>query len=87
MNCNRKEGTPPDIFECTKCGRPMPIHPSAVGLPVYRNCERPGIGDIVAAGIELSGIGPLYRRLRGGECSRCKKNQAALNELGKRVGL
>ena len=60
-----------------------------------RNCigrksddpPKPGLGDMVAAG--LSAIGITKQRvsaLAGGDCG-CAKRQEQLNELGRRVGI
>lgn len=48
---------------------------------------RPGLGDMVAAG--LSAIGITKERvsaLAGGDCG-CSKRQEALNELGRKIGI
>lgn len=48
---------------------------------------KPGLGDMVAAG--LSAIGITKERvsaLAGGDCG-CAKRQQQLNELGRRVGI
>jgi len=54
--------------------------------PAYPRAK-PGLGDIVAAG--LSAIGITKERVSavvGGDCG-CAKRQEALNELGRRVGI
>jgi hypothetical protein len=54
--------------------------------PAYPR-PRPGLGDIVAAG--LSAIGITKERVSavvGGPCG-CPERQEALNELGRRVGI
>ena len=57
---------------------------------VVRRCDvqpRPGLGDMVAAG--LSAIGITKERVSavvGGDCG-CAKRQEALNALGRRVGI
>jgi hypothetical protein len=54
--------------------------------PAYPRA-RPGLGDMVAAG--LSAIGITKERvsaLAGGDCG-CSKRQEQLNELGRRVGI
>ena len=48
---------------------------------------RPGLGDMVAAG--LAAIGITKERVSsvvGGDCG-CKKRQEALNALGRRIGI
>jgi hypothetical protein len=73
------------ISTCTHCGFSMPQ-----GGKIVRRCDvqsRPGLGDIVAAG--LSAIGITKERvsaLAGGDCG-CSKRQEQLNELGRRVGI
>jgi len=54
--------------------------------PAYPRA-RPGLGDMVAAG--LSAIGITKERvsaLAGGDCG-CNKRQEQLNELGRRIGI
>jgi hypothetical protein len=54
--------------------------------PAYPHA-RPGLGDMVASG--LSAIGITKERVSaaiGKPCS-CAKRQAALNELGRRIGI
>lgn len=71
---------------CARCGF------TACNLrpPVLRVCDvqpKPGLGDMVAAG--LSAIGITKERVSkalGGDCG-CKKRQAKLNELGRKFGI
>jgi len=54
--------------------------------PAYPRAK-PGLGDMVAAG--LSAIGITKERasaLAGGDCG-CSKRQEQLNELGRRIGI
>lgn len=54
--------------------------------PAYPR-ERPGLGDMVAAG--LSAVGITKERVSavvGGDCG-CKKRQDALNRLGHKLGI
>jgi hypothetical protein len=54
--------------------------------PAYPR-HRPGLGDMVAAG--LSAIGITKERVSavvGGDCG-CAKRQEALNELGRKIGI
>jgi len=54
--------------------------------PAYPRAK-PGLGDMVAAG--LSAIGITKERvsaLAGGDCG-CSKRQEALNELGRKIGI
>jgi hypothetical protein len=54
--------------------------------PVYPRAK-PGLGDIVASG--LSAIGITKERVSAaiGKPCGCAKRQAALNELGRRIGI
>jgi len=48
---------------------------------------RPGLGDMVAAGLSAIGITKArVSKLAGGDCG-CKKRQQALNELGRKFGI
>ena len=48
---------------------------------------KPGLGDMVASGLSAIGITKeRVSKLAGGDCG-CAKRQAALNELGRRVGI
>jgi len=76
MNCT----FPPDGNVCTRCGVP------SKWPNVPRNCT-PGLGDMVAAG--LSAVGITKQRVEavvGGPCG-CAERQAALNELGRSLGI
>lgn len=65
---------------CARCGLVMPVS----GVP--RNC-RPGLGDMVAAG--LSAVGITKERVQavvGGPCG-CEERQKSLNQLGYSLGI
>jgi hypothetical protein len=48
---------------------------------------KPGLGDMVASGLSAIGITKeRVSKLAGGDCG-CAKRQAALNELGRRMGI
>ena len=48
---------------------------------------RPGLGDMVAAGLSAIGITKeRVSRAVGGDCG-CSKRQEALNELGRKIGI
>jgi hypothetical protein len=54
--------------------------------PAYPR-PKPGLGDMVAAGLSAVGITKeRVSKLVGGDCG-CAKRQEALNELGRRVGI
>ena len=54
--------------------------------PAYPRA-RPGLGDMVAAGLSAVGITKeRVSKLAGGDCG-CAKRQAALNELGRKIGI
>lgn len=73
-------------LQCAKCGFAMP----SVAGKVHKVCgvqPKPGLGDMVAAG--LSAIGITKERVSavvGGDCG-CDKRQEALNELGRKIGI
>ena len=57
-----------------------------VDHPAYPR-PKPGLGDMVAAGLSAVGITKeRVSKLVGGDCG-CAKRQEALNELGRRVGI
>jgi hypothetical protein len=54
--------------------------------PAYPRA-RPGLGDMVAAGLSAIGITKeRVSKLAGGDCG-CHKRQEALNELGRKIGI
>jgi hypothetical protein len=54
--------------------------------PAYPRAK-PGLGDMVAAGLSAIGITKeRVSKLAGGDCG-CAKRQAALNELGRKIGI
>jgi len=71
---------------CRRCGFRLCGHKP----PIRRRCDvqlKPGLGDMVAAG--LSAIGVTKERvsaLAGGDCG-CAKRQEQLNELGRKIGI
>jgi hypothetical protein len=73
---------------CVICGRTATVQGEK---PPVAECKvpppKPGLGDMVAAG--LSAIGITKERVSavvGGDCG-CAKRQEALNALGRRVGI
>lgn len=48
---------------------------------------KPGLGDMVASGLSAIGITKeRVSKLAGGDCG-CAKRQAALNDLGRKIGI
>jgi hypothetical protein len=56
--------------------------------PAYPRKRKLGLGDMVAAGLSAIGITPerVGRALGVKDCG-CKKRQATLNKLGRRIGI
>lgn len=59
--------------------------------PAYPRARRPGLGDIVAAGLDAVGITKervqaVASRVGIKDCG-CKQRQQRLNELGKKLGI
>lgn len=57
-------------------------------VSALKHPPRPGLGDMVAAGLSAVGITPerVSAALGVKDCG-CKKRQAALNDLGRRLGI
>ena len=57
-------------------------------VKAFRERQSPGLGDMVAAGLSAVGITPerVSAALGVKDCG-CKKRQAALNALGRRLGI
>ena len=54
---------------------------------VYHFCKRPGLGDMVAAGLAAVGITPeRVSAVIGKDCG-CSKRKQAWNEFGRRIGI
>ena len=54
--------------------------------PAYPR-PRPGLGDMVASGLSAIGITKdRVSKLAGGDCG-CQKRQAALNAIGRKIGI
>lgn len=73
---------------CVACGiRPCGRRGVCVTCRMQRNAT-PGLGDMVAAGLSAVGITPerVSKALGVQDCG-CKKRQAKLNELGRRLGI
>lgn len=73
-----------DSTTCQRCGF------VAKSRHARKRCvadEKPGLGDMVAAGLSAIGITKeRVSKLAGGDCG-CKKRQQALNELGRKFGI
>lgn len=50
-------------------------------------CRRPGLGDMVAAGLAAVGITPERVSAAIGKDCGCAKRKEALNALGRRIGI
>lgn len=51
------------------------------------SAPRPGLGDMVAAGLEAVGVTKeRVSRLVGGDCG-CQQRQQQLNEIGRKLGI
>jgi hypothetical protein len=70
--------------------QPKPLTPDEVADRVRTLQERlrPGLGDMVAAGLSAVGITPerVSAALGVKDCG-CKKRQQQLNDLGRRIGI
>lgn len=57
-------------------------------VAAYRRRRRPGLGDMVAAGLSAIGITSerVSKALGVKDCG-CKKRQQQLNDLGRRIGI
>ena len=74
-------------WRCAVCGRDAAIRGTVPLVAECRKDSRPGLGDMVAAGLSAVGITKeRVSKLAGGDCG-CAKRQAALNALGRRVGI
>jgi len=80
----RKTG---DVWTCAACGRQCPDQtaPHRGSCP----CEvaGPGLGDMVAAGLDRIGITKERVSAALGKPCNCPQRQKALNEFGYRLGI
>jgi hypothetical protein len=75
----------PDGWKCSRCGRLVRLHAEK---PPTAVCKSPkGLGDYVSDG--LSSVGITKERVSAviGRPCNCPKRQAALNRLGKSIGI
>jgi len=78
-----------DEQECLRCVCWQSVEIVAVDTehPSYPKQNRIGLGDMVAAGLAVFGITEeRVSAVVGGDCG-CSKRKAALNELGKTIGI
>lgn len=62
-------------------------HPAYPAVSRKASAPKPGLGDMVSAGLAAVGITPeRVSKVLGRPCG-CKKRAAKLNELGKRIGI
>jgi hypothetical protein len=70
------------------CEPPQPLTADEIQAHPGRFIPRPGLGDMVAAGLSAVGITPeRVSKALGVEDCGCKKRQAKLNELGRKFGI
>lgn len=84
MNCDftLSEGDP-CVAQCKVCGRRLPCR--SCKPPIMR-C-RPGLGDMIAFGLDAVGITKQrVEALVGGPCG-CAERQEDLNTLGRSLGI
>jgi hypothetical protein len=77
------------IAEHLECDVPTPLSPDELAAhPGRKILQRPGLGDMVAAGLSALGITPerASKALGVKDCG-CKKRQQQLNDLGRRIGI
>lgn len=72
--------------QCNRCGYISVFIPD-LGQKIFRQCDRPGMGDYVSWGLSLIGITKARVSWLLGKDCKCEKNQEELNELGKRIGI
>ena len=73
------------VWVCLVCKAPSPDQDAPAGGSCP--CDRPGLGDMVAAGLAAVGITPERVSALTGKPCGCKQRQAALNALGRRLGI
>jgi hypothetical protein len=77
------------VWRCFICGAAAPDQSVPHrGKCVCEQSQKPGLGDIVAAGLSAVGITPerVSAALGVKDCG-CKKRQQQLNDLGRRIGI
>lgn len=82
------------VWRCLACGDASPDQSvphagkcSCYGVPGKAPKGKPGLGDMVSAGLAAVGITPeRVSKVLGRPCG-CKERAAKLNELGRRIGI
>lgn len=89
--CRQRGYTLDEVRPCivSKDGDRLVVDETHAAYPRRRKTsQRRGLGDIVAAGLSAVGITPeRVSAALGVEDCGCKKRQAKLNELGRRLGI
>lgn len=77
------------VWHCFICGAVAPNQaaPHVGKCKCEQPASRPGLGDMVAAGLSAVGITPERVSAVTGKPCGCKKRQEALNALGRRLGI
>lgn len=74
----------PKTMRCVRCKSLFS------SVDTFANCQsdsRPGLGDIVAAGLSAIGITKeRVSRVVGGDCG-CAQRQEALNDIARKIGI
>jgi hypothetical protein len=74
-----------DGWRCSRCGRTVRLQAEK---PPTAVCKSPkGLGDYVAAGLGAVGVTKERVSAVTGKPCRCPERQAALNKLGKIIGI
>jgi hypothetical protein len=69
------------VAECRRCGARVNVPSSST--PIAKCRPRPGLGDMVAAGLSAVGITPeRVSAVIGGPCG-CEQRKEALNDWGR----
>lgn len=72
-----------DQLRCSACGYAI----KGTFKKVRRQCRKPGLGDMVAAGLSAIGITKERVSKAIGKPCGCAQRQEALNALGRRIGI
>jgi len=84
MICPLEPYERPGRWKCPRCNRPTHAERTYTEPP-NRGCAKPGLGDIVAAFLELCGLtkerADKVAKMAGGEGCGCGRRQERLNGL------